>query len=798
MTTTVNRPAALPPRAVPPAPLTASAATGRKPLPAGAAAWSRTYVDAKGLPQKANYPVPVDADGRRTEHVRHICAKGHIEVDGLRQPCDQAQWLLPGENGRFCPDHGCPLTADEQQRTQPLPWAALWRSVEPSARPLWVLLAELAAGIGVHAAQVPWWQPAVATPVLAGGAYVGTREFLTRRAVRRGRLEKGQKVGRRVDTYTRRARTAGYVATSAGVWLTGVAATDPTTPAGKVTWVSLPLLLAGAVPWWRHVNALRNRQTPPAPITSATVQVGLSADQVEACECAKVWDEEVAYPGTRLDPASWKRIKGGWQAVVVATKRGALNSLGGDNMKATIKRIAGGFDVTRAAIGWIDEYEGSPNRALLLVQPDSPLKDNITWQPPGLLAVDDAFLHLGMRIDGSPLRTRMWQPGWGAPGRWLVGTKGSGKTEALRLLLLGMLEAQVMGPAGPRRLVAPFLHDPKRGKDFGAYRRQVSGFSTTPDCLHMIVEAIIREMDRRYDALGSDVWFDEYDRPREGETAFDPSVHGPIISLVVDEFHEPAKDQLLMAKLEPMARKMRAGGIEVVAASHMSTISDSGSQVFRDMLAGGEAWLFRTTSGLNAALATGGQLVGDPRGLPREPGSVLHAAGDDDTMQARMAYVPSEPLYNRLYDERNRSRILPVEWPAETLEAFGPDFVEWMRACQARQPGESAPATPKAYVQVGGPRAATVQESAGAEEALLRVLFDASSPMARKDIEGHPSWRWGMSTATNVLRKTQDDGRVRKLPVGKGTFELTADARERMAAERSEQLQLDLAEQGAA
>jgi hypothetical protein len=791
---TVHRPAPLPPR---PGPAVAAPQVAvKKPLPAGAVAWSRTYLDDRNRPMVADHQVPVDADQRRTPHVRHTC-RGHIEVGGVKQDCDSVAWLLPGEKGRFCPDHGCPLTPAEKAKGELLlPYAAMWRAVEPSARPLWVLLAELAAGIGEHAGHVPWWQPLAAAPLLVGGAYATTRTYLTKRGVRRGKLEQGQTDGRRVDTVGRRARTAAYTGAVAGGWLTLAAATDPHTPAGKVAWCSLPLWYALAAPtWWRYLGDLRNRpepeSTPPAP---AAVEVKLSADEMSAAEASATWVREVGIAGTQLDPATWQRIACGWQAVILATKRGALGQLGGDNMKATIRRVAAAFDVPKSAVTWIEEHEDSPNKALLLIQPNNPLRDGQVWAGPASIRITGSRIEaeVGRMIDGSLMVETLFRFGQGAPGGLTVGTTGSGKSERLRLKLLIERWASYVDPkTGQRKgLFLSFLHDPKRLESFAEFRNAVHGYGITRDDAHIMVDAFLREMVRRYDYLASLKWVDRKGRPRVGSVKWNPLVHGPIISVIWDEHHELAGDQEFTRKSEKLARYIRACAMRAEIASHMSTIGDTGSQALRDMVAGGRATLLRTTSGLNAALATGGQLTADPRGLPKVPGMCLVADGEAATLMGRHAFVPGEEsdaertLYDWLFDDNNRPIGYPAEVPPETAEAFGREFMEWMAA--GRREGGRGEAPSRA----GRQRAATV-DAANSADALRKILFAATAPVGRAQIAGHPLWQWGGVTSTtlgNALRRGQDEGWLRKVTRGNGVeYEMTDAERERIQAARDEQ-----------
>ncbi len=1127
----------------------------QRPLPAGAARWARMFVDAKGLPQTSPFDVPVDANDRRTNHVRWFCRGHHDETlttgQVRRVPCDTTVWRAPDEKGGFCPDHGAALVPDGATGAKAgMPWADLWTAAKEPAKPLWALAAVAMVGAGMHDNNVSPGQPAALTPVLAAAGYFGARSWLLWRAEKTGKLDKGQRTGRRYDTVLRRARAAAYIAAGSGAWLTAAAAVDPSTVAGKIVWGALPPLWAiSAAPWWRHLaGKRRNPEVQPAAETSAPP---VDTTHPQARLDAAAWAETVAagagLPNTWVDIDTWKPDPSG-RSMVVRCK-GALTD---ERIRQSLPLIASAFDVLQSAIGWVAEFEGSPRSAQILVQPNSHLDREVAWKPPTVLPIDEAVLHVGTQMDGGDLHTQLWTPGWGAPSRSIYGTKGSGKalaldtpiptprgwttmgdlnegdqvfdetgapctvtlatpvmlghtcfevvfsdgativadadhlwkttttlgrwqranhsrpsrakacrdgrygrradhlrrmhdvepvttadiaatltvdlggkagptanhavdlcgpleyakqdlpvgpytlgawlgdgrtkfssiasadeevleeirlegyivrpqgqrymygllnggkpgeslpallrqigvlgnkhipdlylrssidqrmallaglldtdgtctkaggvefsntnkrlaedvfeltlglgfkatmrakrvkgrteasstcytvafrpdrhvfrlsrkaarfrpveptstsrrryivdvrqvpsvpvrciqvdspnrlylagracipthnTEAVRLMLLGQLLALVDTDSGPRRLVAPFLHDPKLGKDFGAFRRQVCGFSSDQATLHMMVDALIREMDRRYDSLATYTWRDHKGRLQEGEQPFDPTVHGPIISVWIDEFHEPSRDQTLMAKLDPMARKMRAAGIEFNVATHMTTLSDTGSRAFRDMVAE-EVFLFRTTSGLTS-LATGGQLTGDPRLLPRVPGSLFHAAGEQNTVRSRFAYVPRNELYDMLYDDDNESRTVPVEWPAETLEAFGPEFVGWMRACQERAPGAAAPPLPTSGLGRVEPA-----EDRQAADALRLILFGSARPLARKEIADHPLWvnaktgeRFGVtSTLTKALRDGQDADPAWAVKAGAGpstTYELAGWAREQMTA----------------
>lgn len=741
------------------------------PKPAEMLAW--IYCGPDGKTVKSKFPVPVDETGKIT-HREFECP----ECDGSAEWVSAKARITP-----ICPVHKRNLRQVTSLHRRPAvgpPWAKVWRSQRERVYVAAGCAAVGAAGAAVEYASMPWWGHATqlaAIPAVVASSWWLCRWVLTRRAVKAGKLHAADEVGgqRERRKIARRARAAGYAATAAALWveaadLAGLQHGRPEANGTVAAVLLLSLAALGAVasrPYLRWVDARRPTR-PTAPAAEGTPDEAALRDAAD-------WEATVArdggLPGTFVDVTTWKADAAG-RTMVIRNKqrRGALTD---ERMRMALPLIAGAFDVPRSVIGWVEEYGGSPNAARLLVQPNSPLYERVDWKGVDVLDVADAFAHMGLRLDGTDLRTRLWTSGWGAPSRLFLGTKGSGKTAALRLLLAALLKARIMRPNGtPTRLVAPFLHDPKRGADYGAFRRQVCGFSIDRDALHMIVDAVIREMDRRYDALANTTWRDGKGRQREGERPFDPAVDGPIISLVIDEFHEPAKDTALMAKFEPMSRKMRAAGIEINAATHLATIGDTGSQGFRDMVAGGEAWLLRTTMALNAALATGGTLAGDPRALPRIPGMLLHASGDDVTMQARTAYV--EEMYDLLYDDGNESLIQPVDWPQETLEAFGPDFVQWMAESQRRPVGGAYVGAPASF-RASGPQ---VQgEDRRALDVLLDVLASAGKPLRRADIMEAPAWTYSLKTLSNCLRAGQDaePALVRKAPGSSGAYELTGD-----------------------
>lgn len=779
-------------------------------VPAGAARMSRTWIDHTGTPRRTDYLVPVDAADRRTAHVRHVC-RGHIEVDGKKQQCDKDRWIAPEDveaGAGFCPDHGCKLEA-EVEKTPWVGWADMRQSLAGKPLALIPLAGVAAAGVAEQVCGVPAWQVAIACPTLAGSAWAGVRWWLTRKAVQAGKLDRGDDAfGRRTrEKIGRRARHAGYSATAATAWAAAYAATAPDSPVGIVAWPTLVASWAVAArPWWAYVDARR-----PQPTESEPEPEVVEKPTTTAGACAAEWAEHVGIPNTTLDTSTWKEViwdgvPCGWQAVITATKRGALMSVD-DNMVGMTRKIASGFDVPVSSVTIIAEYRESPNSMLVLVQPNNPLRDGQIWRGPESIKLSNSRItaEVGRHMDGSPMMETLYRFAEGMPAELVLGTTGSGKSERLRLKLLIQRWASFVDAATGQRsgLFLSFLHDPKRLNSYGEFRNALHGYGLTRDDAHIMIDAFLREMVRRYDMLRTIKWVDPKGRSRVGSVKWDPRIHGPLISVIWDEFHELASDEEFVKKLEKLARYVRACGMGNTLASHMGTLGDTGSQALRDMLAGGRATLLRTTSGLNAALATGGQLTADPRSLQKIPGMALVADGETQTIVGRYAFVPDDveaeklgerPVYDWLFDDDNNPIGYPAVIPSETAEAFGPEFMQWCAAGMSEAGRDAGPI-------VATDTAPKRPVDGTAMTSLLACLASSSVPLGRQDIIKRPAWgkRGVTSTLSDALKRAesgveQSGPLIEKHGSGRATtYSLTQAGRRHLENDTTEQMQLELA-----
>lgn len=744
-------------------------APGRAGLPGGATHMSVNYYDAAGRRRTAAKAVPVNEYGQ-VAAVEYRCRKTKA-----------AKWYPSTTKIEpVCACCGVRMTQRPVKAASLLPWAEIWTAADRPLRPVWAFAGAAAVGYAVDAADIPALALAGAVPV---AGWVSKRLAVSAgvaREVKLGHLEHEDPDGdkRLRAAIDRAARSVSYTVMGGLSALTFAAAlgVDPATWPGRAA--AVLLLTAWIVPaatWWRG-----NRNVEPAAPVAAAPRTR-SDDEQAAADAARVWREDVAVEGTSLDVASWKRIPCGWQATIVASKKGALNALGGDFNRATVKRVAAAYDVPYSAITWVEPVDGTPNRAVLLVQPSNPLAAGQVWGGPGTVDMARGVAEAGRLIDGTDMVDTLYRYGWGAPSEIVLGTTGGGKSARARKKMIVERYATYEDATGTRRgTFITILHDPKRMESYAEFRDAIHAYGTTRDDAHIIVDALLRECLRRYDYLAGLEWTDGKGRVRRGGLAWNPLVHGPVISHYWDEFHQLTGDAEFVKKLEKLARLQRACAMRATVLSHMGTLGDTGSQALRDMMAGGRATLFRTTSSLNAGLVTGGQLNADPRVLPRLPGMCFVADGETAAIMGRESYIPGgeEPgnVYDWLFDDDNQPVGFPAVIPPETAEAFGVEFMEW--AAAGRLPEGRTfwkPSTPATAAEK--PKPTDVK----CIDAVASALAGSSTPLDMNALEASfvvAAGGWSTRTIRDALKKLREQGLVFTSGSGPSTrHELTPQAR---------------------
>ncbi len=724
---------------------------------------ARDYYDEHGVFRKSAVEVPVDQYGTVTAR-QYRCRQHGV-----------AGWFpLSAKIAPACERCNRRMVVMEVAKPPLLPWRELWGAAERPLRPVWALVLASGAAVVVDAAELPALVFAGMAPVAAVVAKRITRRELAKGSVQHEHPATADRHRAAV------ARAAGWVTASGFGALAAAAAlgVDPSTWPGRIAAVALLAAWIGPAAWWWRSE--RHKPTSE-PVVAAVREK--APDEVAADEAAKLWRVEVAAEGTELDRASWKRIPCGWQATIVATKKGALNALGGEFVKGTVKRVAAAYDVPFSAITWIEAVDGTPNRASLLVQPNNPLSAGQVWGGPSTVDMRRGVADSGRLIDGATMLDTLYRYGWGAPSEIVLGTTGGGKSMRARKKMIVERYSTVVGPDGQRRgAFITILHDPKRMESYAEFRDAVHAYGTTRDDAHIIIDALLREMFRRYDFLSGLEWRDGKGRVRRGGLAWDPAVHGPVISHYWDEFHELAGDAEFVKKLEKLARYQRACAMRATLLSHMGTLGDTGSQALRDMLSGGRATLFRTTSALNAGLVSGGQLSVDPRTLPREPGMCFVVDGDTPPIMGRESYIPGgeEPgnVYDWLFDDANNPIGFPAEIPAETAEAFGAEFMEW--AAAGRLPEGRALWRPSGATT--STAAAQPRSDVKCVDAVMSALAGSAVPLGMDALQAHPlmaAGGWSTRTIRLALKGLREQGLV--FSSGNGSLtrhELTPQARE--------------------
>lgn len=740
---------------------------------------STTYYDQAGRRRTSAIPVPIDQHGQVTG-AQYRCRK-----------CKATKWVSPQTAQR-----GAPVCDNDALRMIPapitgpaaLPWSSIGGSVSGQLKAVWVGAAVGAVGAGAASAHVP---PVVAVLAAVPAGVITARVVqrgLTSRAKKRGHLADDDQGHRRRTVIARYARQAGIYAGLAVVWVALAAAVgvDTTTTGGKTAWtVFVALWAAAAATWWRRLRQTARRRPEPAPDTDLLVagaaDVPMHPDEAQT---RRVWDTILAAPknqarpdrggrlaGTRLE--DWHPVTGGWAATAVGPD-GAYTA---DTFVGARSSIASAYRMKTSMITVIPDTEDE-NRALVLAQRSSPIRDVIIWPGPDTIDAQAGTGPAAVYADGETSGFELYRRGWGCPHVGVFGTTGSGKSEFLnQLFTLDRWMATTDPATGERRgLVASFLIDPQQGQSFAPFLDDLAGpVAATIDEAKTLVAALAAEMLRRNVYLTRHVktWDEKRQIWRTGRKWWDPTVDGPILTLTIDEAHAYLADREFTHLLTAAGRMWRKCGGQIRVATHTPLLADlGGSMALRDMLTGGYVAVFRTANSLSGPVAFNGRLPVDPRTIPAQPGSCYILTGaQPKPMLARAMWVPD--YYDWVRDERNEPIGYPAELPPETLSAFGPEYAAWVAASRAGElfiPSQRTAAP------------APVEAPATCVSRVLQVLAAAAAPMdmAQLDEQLRQSGAaYTVRTVRDALKQLRTAGKVLTVD---SRHELTAAAREELSA----------------
>ena len=631
---------------------------GKAGVPGGK--MQKWYIDRRGREVRTVEPVPVDGDNRRTAHVRHACRKGG---------CDHHNWQLPNGPRRFCPDHGVALVAPKAKRDRGQMVAKeAGRLHGQSAGPWAVLVATAGTGVYVKVAVVSAGSVVPLVPAAAGVAYVVAKQLAKRRAIKLGRIEKGQTDGgRQVRRVEATARTAGLVAGAAATWVTMAAATDPHTTPGRIVWVGLAAAWAvGSVPAWRRAD--RRRRADSATVAApAAIAAPPKVDPVELL-ATSTWDRLIGKPdgplaGTHLEgfaklppclAGGDRRRPPNWSATVRANVPGSMNMR--EIRPTLLGRIAAAYGCTYGDVAFIaDAHDLSV--AYLQVRPDNPLAEVRRWGGPSQSDWGAGRSVIGRFDDGAPI-PYLWWSETGAIHELISGCTGSGKSELVVQLLLASLQS--------KGLVLDWVGDPQGGQSYGAVKDKVDWFARNVTEIKLMLLAAKVEMLRRNDVLS-----------QRNQKTWKATKEMPLLVLTLDELQSYIDDAEILVLVTDLVGQARKCGIKVRIITQVPSVGNlGGSTYIKEQLKAGQAFIFRAATDIAGRLAVDGDSPIDPTQLPATWGQ--HTCGFGKTT-AGVLFVQgalARDVYGRAdWTGEDMDCWLVDEWGADITSPaqFGPD-----------------------------------------------------------------------------------------------------------------------------
>ena len=792
MFTTEHRPAPLPTRADQPAAArtdtdpagAVDAGPAPRQLPMGASHWSRAYYDDNGVRQVAKVSKPVNAAGQIAA-VEYECVK-----------CGEAsrKWMRPGlRTSPVCEvhDEDMTLVPEGAGRGSAVPWGQVWRASSDRVRAAAVTTAFGAAGVAVDVADMPWYGFAAqvaAVPAVIAGSWWMTGWWLTRRDIKRGKLDPADEVAgkRRRRLAAKRARLAAYLAAAGVSWVQLADLLNIADSPARAALLLAGLGAAGVVgsrPYLRWADRSRHANPAAAPTVPAPPPLPeLNDDEKLAAHVRDRWKrltgEGGPLPGTVLENV--RRTIGGWSAVIVATDESDLDPerFGADK---TLGRVARAYGVGVSMVS-VTADPLDANRAMILVQRTSPLMKVRPWDGSGInLATGRAFT--ATLDDGDRIEHEFWRPGWGAVMELIAGCTGSGKSEYLNLLLAMERESDVC---------VSWVGDPQMGQSLGDVRDGVDWFAPTVEEILVMLRTAVQVMLARNLIIT---------RMRQTETRpngkvverrvkfLEVSADFPLLTVTIDEAHLPMNDpdhgKEIVNLLSVLAKAGRKCNIKLRLLTQSPLLSELKSGVLRGQLASGLVTVFRTADKLSGAAAWPGKMPADPRNLPEK----WHETGES---AAGVGYMSGRKPLRMRTDYAGDVYDLMTDGPAKQLEeavrgAAGLLYAQRhkrLAAFDAIDPAELLGASLAALSRQESSGGADGGKGGG-REAVLEFMS------ARWEAGDRDPIRFGeidkavkavkTRALTNVLAKLVDNGYLRNEtgPDGKkGWYSLTADGAE--------------------
>lgn len=612
--------------------------------PPGAAKLAKIYLDDNGVPRRSALAVPVDEDERRTAH--QLCQCPHLSpVNGRgKERCSTREWLLPDDPKPFCPRHGKQL---EPEQAGPSAFEQILRdavrlhgrSAAPWLAPTAAALADAAA----HLAGLGLLETAPAVPLLAAGTYVAARRTLTRRALRRNRIERGQKTGRRIAAIRAEARRYAWYGGEAGLWAAALAGTDVThLPGVVVAGLGMLRWAFAARTWWAGAEERRIRG---AEVNTDVAAVADQAGPVEAPDPVRLravttWAALIGCVGGPLagtELVDFRRLPAcdvrasertqlpNWSAKVVAKVEGSINMR--ESRPALLGRIAAAYKCTYADVSFTAD-DSDLSIGWLRVQPDNVLAETRMWVGPAASDWKRGTSVIGRFDDGQPIIYQWWTK-TGSAHDLISGCTGSGKSELVAQLLLASLHSH--------GLVLDWVGDPQGGQSYGALKDAVDWFARDKSEIKLMLLAAVKEMQRRNDALSRaniKTWFATRDMP--------------LLTITLDEVQSYIDDPDILTLVEMLVGQARKCGIKMRLITQIPAAYNlGGSTYIKEQLKAGQTAIFRAMTDVAGRSAVDGDVPIDPTMLPDKWGKNTAAAGETTAGLMFLQGVNGRDVYGR-------------------------------------------------------------------------------------------------------------------------------------------------------
>jgi hypothetical protein len=520
-------------------------------------------------------------------------------------------------------------------------------------------------------------------PVAAGAAWYVQTVRLTRQAVARGRIERGQKNGRRVKRIRRRAVRAAVVVTEAGVWALMLDLVGWSPWAVVIAAAGLARWAIGATPRWREIEKRRevlmrakpnpDEQAPsPAP-APADPGPGPEPDPARA-QLTATWDTLLgrvggSLAGTRLEEFEWlsacsaggaRERRPNWSARIVPHVPGSVNMAG---LKTSVPGdIAAAYRCSMTDVSIVVD-PSDVSTAHVRVQPDNPLAEVRMWPGASATDWDRGVSVVGIMSDGTPAEYVWWTRN-GAAHDLFGGCSGSGKSELTAQLILCGLHSG--------GLVLDWLGDPQGGQSYGEIQQHVDWFARTLEEIKIMLFAAVTEMFRRNQVLSA-----AYIKTWQPEHA--STLDMPLLVITLDEIQAYIADTEICQLVEALIGMGRKCGIKVRAMTQiLAAYALGGSMYIKEQASTGQTVVFRMTTDQGGRNAVEGDVPINPTLIPETWGP--HTASPNEPTAGLCFFMGlrRRDIYGRVFYTGGdmgtwlRPTTSPGVFSAEAQAASGP------------------------------------------------------------------------------------------------------------------------------